>query len=305
MSGTPRILAVHAGALGDFIVALPALSRLAAVGDLTIMGHGERIALAPLAMPRAHVLSIETADFHSLFATPSPRWLETACSFDAALVWFRDEDGAIARGMKTAGIATVWTAPGLPQADWPRHATDYYHACVDSLLEALGIDALLVPRPAAPELTVAPSGPGGVVIHPGSGSKKKNWPLDRFASLARKLEADGAAVTWLLGPAEEGWSVPPGTRIHREASLPRVASMLAGADLFIGNDSGTAHLAAAAGCSTIALFLASNPAVWAPRGKRTIVVDGQGTAPDAATVYAHARALMTLAGWDRPAGATS
>jgi ADP-heptose:LPS heptosyltransferase len=73
-------------------------------------------------------------------------------------------------------------------------------------------------------------------------------------------------VCWCAGPEE------PLEGAVRFADLHELACWLAGARLYIGNDSGITHLAAATGAPVVALFGPTDPAVWAPRGPRVEVV---------------------------------
>jgi len=108
---------------------------------------------------------------------------------------------------------------------------------------------------------------GFLAVHPGSGSPAKNWPMTRFLEAARKLSG---ASPWLLvaGPAEETLVAPRGSILAREWPLRVLGAALARAGLFLGNDSGVSHLAAAAGAPTLALFGPTDPAQWAPVGPR-------------------------------------
>src|SRR5204863_7452349 len=105
--------------------------------------------------------------------------------------------------------------------------------------------------------------PGGredyAVIHPFSASARKNWPLEKFRSLAQKLERV-MPVNWCSGPED-----PPLAGAVRIADLYELACWLARARLYIGNDSGITHLAAAAGTPVLALFGQTDPEVWSPR----------------------------------------
>jgi ADP-heptose:LPS heptosyltransferase len=120
----------------------------------------------------------------------------------------------------------------------------------------------------------------GFILHPGSGSKKKVWPLERFLSLAQILQDRfGSKILVILGPAEgsevekafEG--LDPRTFIPLKGlSLLQVASVMEGCRLFIGNDSGISHLSSALGIPTIALFGPTDPKAWSPRGEKVWVV---------------------------------
>jgi heptosyltransferase-3 len=96
--------------------------------------------------------------------------------------------------------------------------------------------------------------PAGVVIHTGSNGTLRRWPMDRFVLLAAGLAAEGWKVT--LIPAESGAAgeVPPGVRVEALPNLEDLRDALAGAALFIGNDSGPMHLAAALGTPCLGLF---------------------------------------------------
>ncbi len=118
---------------------------------------------------------------------------------------------------------------------------------------------------ATPFLSLLP--PCFLALHPGSGSPAKSWPADRFAALAARL-AGGARILVVLGPAEEDqrWDRDPGVVVARDLPLRTLGALLSRAGLFVGNDSGVSHLAAAAGAPTLALFGPTDPALWAPVG---------------------------------------
>ena len=123
----------------------------------------------------------------------------------------------------------------------------------------------LPPGPGIPRIPV-PSRPNSefAVIHPFASSIAKRWPLDNFRTVAMEL---GCPVKWLAGPEE---SLDDAERIE---DLYDLACWLATARVYIGNDSGISHLAAAVGTPTLAIFLASDPKVWAPRGPHVRVLE--------------------------------
>jgi hypothetical protein len=102
-----------------------------------------------------------------------------------------------------------------------------------------------------------------VAVHPFSGSPKKNWPLDSFAGLATRLPLP---VEFAAGPEEKLYGA------RRFDDLWDLARWLASARLYIGNDSGISHLAAAVGTPVIAIFRTTDPRVWAPRGRAPVEV---------------------------------
>ncbi|MBZ5635833.1 MAG: glycosyltransferase family 9 protein [Acidobacteriia bacterium] len=115
-------------------------------------------------------------------------------------------------------------------------------------------------------LIVVPEAPieNFAVMHPFASSRDKRWPLENFRELAAQLKVP---VKWCAGPEE---SLEGATRIE---NLYDLACWLSTARVYIGNDSGIAHLAAAVGTPVVAIFLASDPRVWAPRGAHVTVLD--------------------------------
>ncbi len=110
-----------------------------------------------------------------------------------------------------------------------------------------------------------------VLISPGSGWSGKNWPPERFRAVAEWSERErGAQVAWIGSPAEAHLvgENPPGKCWFGRFSVPELAAVMERATLWLGNDSGPMHLAAAVGCPTLSLWGPTEPAKWAPRGKR-------------------------------------
>jgi len=101
-------------------------------------------------------------------------------------------------------------------------------------------------------------------IHPFSGSAKKNWPLENYRALAETI---GMPVKWCAGPEE---SLADAVRID---DLYQLGCWLAAARVYIGNDSGVSHLAAAVGTPVVAIFLSTDPRIWAPRGPQVRVLE--------------------------------
>lgn len=121
---------------------------------------------------------------------------------------------------------------------------------------------------------------GVIVLHPGSGSRKKIWPLKHFLYLIRQIEHhSSAAFLFVLGPAESGEAQETFEKmassrhiLARGLSLIQLASVMEGCHGFIGNDSGISHMAAALGLPTVAIFGPTDHRVWSPRGEKVEVV---------------------------------
>jgi heptosyltransferase III len=181
-----------------------------------------------------------------------PRLVDELRGFDSIVSWYganRAEFRELVAGM---GLPfTFFTA--LPPEGDGRHASDFYLDQVRTLAPVVSDG---IPRIVCPDRIPE----SFAVIHPFSGSAKKNWPLDRFRKLARELEQT-MPVEWCAGPDD-----PPLEHAVRFDDLYELACWLSRASLYAGNDSGITHLAAAVGIPVLALFGPTDPAVWAPRG---------------------------------------
>ncbi len=116
-----------------------------------------------------------------------------------------------------------------------------------------------------------------LTIAPGSGAREKNWPATFFHIVSRWWrEKTGGEVLLLIGPVEQarGGIEPLLSEciVASDLSLSQAAALLSRADVFLGNDSGVSHLAAATGVRTVALFGPSDARQWAPRGRKVIVL---------------------------------
>jgi hypothetical protein len=134
---------------------------------------------------------------------------------------------------------------------------------------------------------------GFLAVHPGSGSATKNWPAECFAAAARRLSG-GRPWLLVLGPAETDWAAWPGAVVAREWPLRPLGAALSRAGLFLGNDSGVAHLAAASGAPTLTLFGPTDPALWAPVGPSVSTLRTRGGGLPALAIDAVVAAALAL-----------
>jgi len=118
------------------------------------------------------------------------------------------------------------------------------------------------------------------VLQPGARYWFKAWPAERFAELADRISAEHGCQVLIGGSLQEDELA---LRIRRVAKshpismaglsdMRTFAAVLKRSALFVGNDSGAMHVAAAMGTPLVALFGPSNPAEWGPRGERTEVI---------------------------------
>jgi heptosyltransferase-2 len=113
-----------------------------------------------------------------------------------------------------------------------------------------------------------------LVVHPGSGSPGKNWPVAGWISvgkrfLARHPEGELIVVSGEADAVEVGALVsaflPGQFREAHQLPLPLLGAVIADVGRFMGHDTGVAHLAAAVGCSGLLLFGPTSPELWAPK----------------------------------------
>ncbi len=114
-----------------------------------------------------------------------------------------------------------------------------------------------------------------VVLLPGAGKPEKQWPVERFAELARQIGSD-ALVAW--GPGEESLARSIGAPVAPATNFRELALLLGQARLVVGADTGPLHLAAALGTPVVGLYGPTNPARNGPYGQLDHVVESFSTA---------------------------
>ena len=261
-----RRLLIRPGALGDCIVSLPALEALRA-NYTEVWVPAAHVSLIQFA-DRVRAISSTGLDALELGRAPAGLRRELA-SFDSIVSWY----GSSRKEFRDAVANLPFTFfPALP-GDSGVHATDFYARQAESMGARV---ASRVPRLIArrePSLPYA-------MIHPFSGSAKKNWPMENYLELASRLDLPAA---FTAGPEE---TLPEGTPARRFDDAWDLAVCLANASYYIGNDSGPTHLAAAVGTPTIAIFGPSDPRVWAPAVARVVTASRSGEWPSVDEVWA-------------------
>jgi ADP-heptose:LPS heptosyltransferase len=101
------------------------------------------------------------------------------------------------------------------------------------------------------------------IIHAVAAMAEKTWPAERFLEVAQYL-ADSGFEPVFIGAASDDLSPFAAYQSIQGASLTEIKSLLASASLFIGNDSGPAHMAAAFGLPVVVIFGSSDPEIWGP-----------------------------------------
>lgn len=334
---------LRGGALGDVLLGFPALRALR-----SRFAEAALHLVAPLPQARLAVdMGLATAVTGLDDPTLVPLFLEHAAldrlpstlrQADLSIVWLQGAD-VIAGNLGRLTGEHVLAAKALPEAGSGVHAADWLWGT----LSELGVSPdphwdrqawLSVPPPAQAWATAwldeQIGGGPFIVLHPGSGSGRKNWPAATWAGVVASVQeryplplvvtagpADAAPLeAWLAARGAVPSSIAPGavttravlppTRAPRteqssvpsdvtlvEPALTHLAGVLQRASLYLGNDSGVTHLAAGLGVPTVAVFGPTDAALWRPRGPHVRVLGGlPGGWPDAAGVLSGAAALL-------------
>ncbi|HEY2951263.1 MAG TPA: glycosyltransferase family 9 protein [Verrucomicrobiae bacterium] len=283
-----KILVIRGGAIGDFILTLPALAALRQQFPQTrleLLGYPHIARLALAAGLADDVRSIEARPLAGFFAHKgnlAAPLQEYFAGFAIILSYLYDPDGVFQENVARCAQAQFIAGPHRPDDQATLHATEVFL----KPLERLAIfSADPAPRltfdPRRSTLDLRPSTFDAVLaLHPGSGSEKKNWPEPKWAELLQRLVATTRHKLLLVGGEAEGdrlqrlaQTLPPArVELGRNLPLVELAARLQSCHAFIGHDSGISHLAAAVGLPGLALWGETNESVWRPRGDRFAVV---------------------------------
>lgn len=286
MSG--RILVIRGGAIGDFILTLPAIRLLREnfpQAHLEILGYQHIVELAHGRYYAAATRSIEYGAMAGFFVPHSvlaPDLVEYFGSFHQIVSYLFDPELFFETNLRRAGAKNILRA--FSRIDDSDHAAHQLARPLQSLalyLEDAAATIHLTENDhafAARFLAESDARPL-IALHPGSGSARKNWPVEKWVEFGRGLIAQNAQLLVVGGEADEervaqlcaAWLDAP-ILFARHLPLPHLAALLARSRLFIGHDSGISHLAAAVGARCLLLFGPTDPAVWAPANPRVRVL---------------------------------
>lgn len=302
-----RGIIICPGALGDCLLTLPLaeyIRKSQDLGGVDFVGHTEYIDFYPGRTCIDTIKSVESIEFHRLFADSVDFSLEDydrligAFSRYECIVSFMGADNAnfednLIFTVNCSHPAHVTMMPLASDDETGAHISEFYmrkfaaensldpeQAAYDStapLLKPHKSDVehgseILESRDIEPDDKL-------VVIHPGSGGEHKCWHIDNFLSLADRLGAEGTQIAFLLGPAEqERFDNDTVRRLESVGiciagvDITDVLQVLTWADCFVGNDSGVSHLAGVMGTRTVAIFGATTPDIYRPVGPHVHVL---------------------------------
>ncbi|MGD0075384.1 MAG: glycosyltransferase family 9 protein [Candidatus Binataceae bacterium] len=283
----PRVLIVFPGALGDLICFLPAMRALArrhpeAAVELMARGELARFAAGRLGVERGH--AIDRPEVSLLFGEAedaAARASRFFGGFARVYSFFGAENATFRRVMANACAGPVSFHPFRPiiHDESGGHVSSAYLRSLDEAERAepsgarvtLGAEDLEAARQILARCRIEPG--NFILLMPGSGSRTKNWPAEKFAELGRLLPPHRPAAI-ILGPAEaelSGFFLEQRFPVLQNLELGEAAAVARMASSFVGNDSGMSHLAAAVGTPGVVLFGPTDPARWRPLGEIKVI----------------------------------
>lgn len=297
----PRALVLRGGAVGDFILTLPAIrllrEGLPVTPHVEILGYPTLTALAETAGLANATRPLEHAGLAPFFipnAELDSQWREYFASFTIILSYLFDPDDIFHTNLARVTNATILRGSGkIDTTPHAPHATAQLAAPLEELALFPEPEALRPHLPLSPDPTYSDH----IALHPGSGSTAKNWGHHNFLALANLFpkntpflitsgEVEHNTIDALLTALTTA-GIP---HQHLQyAPLPQVARALAACTLYIGADTGITHLAAATDTPTIALFGPTDPNIWSPKNAK--VIHSPLTKITPAQVYSEAKAL--------------
>ncbi len=270
-----RVAIVRLRSLGDCVLSTPALALLKrARADLRV---------AVVAEARFHALFEHNPDVDDILR-PDPRVLRR---------WRPDLCLNLHGGTRSAFLTLVsgarWRAGfghfryqfaynlHIPRAQEILGAERTVHTAehLASAIFYLGATVQEIPRARLGATGQPPPARPYAVLHAVATAPEKTWCADGFLAVARHIEESGLEAVF-IGAAGDDLRPFSRYRIVQDAPLGQVKTLLAGASLFVGNDSGPAHMAAAFGLPSVVIFGPSDPAIWAPWRARSEVVKVPG-----------------------------
>ena len=284
MTSKPKILVIRGGAIGDFILTLPAIAALRAQfpqAHLEVLGypHIVQLAVAGGLVDRAQPIEARAlAAFFARGGELSAEMKDYFSEFDLIISYLYDPDEHFLANLRRCTTAQYIAGPHRPNEKENTHATKVYLKPLERLaiFEADSVPRLLLDTTRNTQQVLA--------IHPGSGSESKNWPETKWNELINQLVATIKFDLLLVGGEAEGdrlkrlAKLTPSNRCKIVQSLPlaELAKQLQSCAGFVGHDSGITHLAAALGLPCIVLWADTLEEIWRPQGEKLTILRHEG-----------------------------
>lgn len=270
------------------VVTLPTLGAIRGYfpnAMIEVMGYPTRLAMIKGPFYADIVSRFDQADIAYLFVKDAKMpvsFMERLGNMDLIISFVSATDQILADNLNATGARRVIHYEPFPAGSKGVHIVDHLLQSLDTL----GIPYFdNIPRIFLHDedihfaeefikMSIADPKKKLIAIHPGSGSKQKCWPTERFAALINWLNKEKKAHVFIVsGPADKEITerlkaeVKDHVTIVDHLSLSKLSAVIKRCNLFIGNDSGITHLAAAVGTHTLSLFGPTDPKIWGPRGE--------------------------------------
>jgi heptosyltransferase III len=273
------ILVIRGGAIGDFILTLPVLaalrrqfpnSRIELLANLSVAALAVEFSLAD------KMRDLGSALFAPLFSDSGKCSAEVARwfgEFDTIISYIYDPQRTFEKNVRSLSKAEFLVGPHRPDEQIQVHASV-------QILQPLRSRLTHSPDVERLHLRVARSSADTIAVHPGSGSRQKNWPIEKWQALLDYLVAKtDHSILLIGGEAERDFlprladTVPPARRqVALDLPLVEVARRLRPCRAFVGHDSGITHLAAVLGVQCVVLWGPTNENIWKPLGGRSRIL---------------------------------
>jgi len=276
-----HILVIHHGALGDVVSTFPALLRLKkSYGSIAIICQSSIGQLAEELDIVDKWFPLEAAAFATLYSSHiDPIVKNILLSYRKIILFSRSRP--LEKTLLSISENEVYRIPPRPDSDEKIHVTQHILSNIvrERLLEESDKNTrMMLSLSVYSDRRTPQYDPSKIIIHPGSGSRKKCWPISNFVKVASSIDANGKQPEFILGPAEYDLydillqSKRLNAKVHKIERLTELTGLLKTGGGFIGNDSGVSHLAAFIGLPTVAVFGPSDPEIWKPMGRAVNVV---------------------------------
>lgn len=290
-----KVVVFHQGALGDFLLAAAAVDELAKTQGFSRVDFWSKPDHVSLLAQKGYLGNCYSCDSPLAAALlHDTLWREARLpgfllEADSVFIFGQTGTRLLAERLSALLSAGVYWIQSFPVTkESPVHVSVFLSNQLAALdLPIAGSPLLLVPpdsekKAARDLLRKLRIGVKPVLLHPGSGGRRKVWPLANWGGLTHWMCREPSLQPLLsIGPADE--YLDQFCRAMRKSGLPvvkgltplRLSALLSLCRLYIGCDSGVSHLAASVGVPTIAIFGPTDPRVWAPRGRRAVTLRRQ------------------------------
>ena len=274
-------MVARGGAIGDFILALPAICSLRDAfpeAELDILANRQVAPIALDAVKIGNLFFLDDPAFAKFFIKEKGISSDYFKGYDLVLSYLHDPEKVFEANGRHAGVEHFLIGPDK--------IADGSHAS-EQLAQPL-LEFGLQVTDFAPRLKIGETrrrraqdrlgATSLIAIHPGSGSARKNWPIASWACLISDLLNRGLPITLVGGEADREQIAALRGQFQNQAvsfaidwPLQDLASLVADT-VFIGHDSGISHLAAASGARSLLLFGPTDPRIWGPRNDNARVL---------------------------------